>query len=288
MPDGFEIIKKGKDLLLPELQPGWKESHDGYGLITVAATYVVDKQTATEFYRGMQFGTAEAGYNGLKLHKWSISHDNLGTMKVVGDYIGIDGSINEGEHTNCQVSASNGLSSEPLTAHPNFYQMASGYMEVIAGSTYAESDLGPTVVKPDGTKGKSYVGQNGACFERETGGRFIGFVDPQYKTLYGKTNYLSPTTQYSGIMYFQKTSAYVAKFKKMIGTSSLSRNWIGQLPDLLPEYFGSNFVASNGYYQLLMTQVNLEDFGDLVKLSYEIRFSRDGWDDKVYLTATSL
>jgi len=37
-----------------------------------------------------------------------------------------------------------------------------------------------------------------------------------------------------------------------------------------------------------MTQVNLEDFGDLVKLSYEIRFSRDGWDDKVYLTATSL
>ena len=77
----------------------------------------------------------------------------------------------------------------------------------------------------------------------------------------------------------------------MLGTTSLGRNWIGQLPPLLPDYLGgdegSYFIAANGNYQLLLSQVNFEDFGSLVKVSYEIRFAKDGWDPKVYKTATS-
>ena len=86
-------------------------------------------------------------------------------------------------------------------------------------------------------------------------------------------------------MYFEMNNEYVQVFRKMVGRSSNGRNWIGQLPDILPAYIGDEFVASNGNYQLLMSQVNYEDFGNLVKVSYEIRYSKEGWPQLVYPTA---
>lgn len=288
MPKITGLIKTGNTLLSDNdgLLKGWKVTDDGYGLQTLQATWVKDRDfNSSYFTRNLAFPIAT--FTDFKLHKWVISYEDLDYKKVTCDYVSINTLINGGVHTNCQVSSSNGLATENITAHPNFFEIAAGYPEVIAGTTYTESALGPTVTRDDGTKGKSYVGENGACFERSTGGRFIGFVDPTKKTLYGKTSYLAPTTQFSGIMYFKNDSAYIQKFRQMIGTSSLGRNWIGQLPDLLPEYLGGDFIATNGNYQLLMTQVNFEDYGNLVKVSYEIRFSKDGWDPKVYKTATS-
>lgn len=272
------------------LQPGWKITDDGYGLQTLQATYYRDSKAEGGVFRGQTFNAAGQGYEDFKLHKWAIYKEGLDFNKYVCDYVAINPGANdsEGVHTNPQVTQSNGLATENITGHPNFFVKATGYFEgPIAGTTYAESDFGPTVVKPDGSKGKSYIGANGACFERQTGGRFIGFVNPQYKDVYGKTNYLSPTTQFSGIMYFKNNSDYVREFRKMIGRSSNGRNWIGKLPNILPAYFGGDeeFVAANGNYQLLMTQVNYEDFGQLVKVSYEVRYSKEGWPQLVYPTA---
>jgi hypothetical protein len=32
----------------------------------------------------------------------------------------------------------------------------------------------------------------------------------------------------------------------------------------------------------LLSQVNVEDFGIIYKVNYEIRYSKEGWSDKVY------
>lgn len=282
------IVKAGSGLDafgLGTLQPGWKTTDDGYGMQTLQATFVLDSDAGYSPSRNQLFYVP--GYEDFTLHKWTVSHDSLKLTRFSCEYVSINPTVNEGEHSNPQVSSSNGLATENITGHPNFFVKPSSFsVGPIAGTAYAESDLGPTVTKVDGTKGKSYVGDNGACFERETGGRFIGFVDPTYKTLFGKTSYLAPTTQFAGIMYFKQSSPYVEVFRKMIGRSSNGRNWIGRLPDILPEYLGSDFVASNGNYQLLLNQVNFEDFGTLVKVSYDIRYAGEGWEPLVYLTAS--
>lgn len=294
MPKITGLIKTGSPLddftFGAGLQPGWKTTDDGYGLQTLQATYIRDNSQSdfSGVYRGQSFNGGGTAYENFKLHKWSVSHEGLKFDKYVCDYVAINKTCNDsqGMYTNPQVSASNGLATENITAHVNFFTKASGFIEgPIAGTSYAESALGPTVINADGFKGKSYIGANGACFERATGGRFIGFVDPQYKTLFGKTNYLAPTTQFAGIMYFDKASEYVAVFRQMIGRSSNGRNWIGKLPNILPEYIGNEYVAANGNYQLLMTQVNYEDFGNLIKISYEVRYAKEGWPPIVYNTA---
>ena len=55
--------------------------------------------------------------------------------------------------------------------------------------------------------------------------------------------------------------------------------------DLLPSYMGTAYVAGtspNTRNQLLLAQVNVEDFGSLYKVNYEIRYNRDGYVAAVY------
>ena len=280
-------IDIGNSLSDPKLAPGWKLSDDGFGLRTTTATYNADQDTAGfDFNRGEDFPVS--GYEYLKLHKQTAVYNALGVMVQSCDYVGIDPETNGGEWTNPQVGSANGLTSDNITSHPNFFTLADGFFEVIAGTSYAQSDLGPVVslVNPAGQKvsSKSWVGSNGACFERSTGGRFIGFVDPEYPSLFGKTQYLAPTTSFSGHVYVVQTSAKIEAFKTCIGKTSRDRNWGGQLMDIIPEYFGTVFQGPI-YDQLLLSQVNFEDFGLLVKVSFEIRFSKEGWDNKVYISA---
>jgi hypothetical protein len=54
--------------------------------------------------------------------------------------------------------------------------------------------------------------------------------------------------------------------------------------DLLPAYMGSSFTVS-GKNQLLLAQVNAEDYGSLYKVQYEIRYNREGYVASVYANA---
>jgi hypothetical protein len=45
---------------------------------------------------------------------------------------------------------------------------------------------------------------------------------------------------------------------------------------------GTDFTYSD-YNQLLLTQSNVESFGDLYKVTYEVKFSLIGWHTDVYL-----
>ena len=293
----------GNALTTPVQQPGGKLSNDGYGLLT--ATVVWKANTDNDLSVGNRGSTCPINA-ACHAHKFGVTYDNLGVATITVDYIGIDPTVNDGVYTNPQVSTSNGLTSENITTNPNFFDAGGdGYDGVIAGRTYTASPLGPMVEikdvadwvvvnlgnNSDGTpqfgkvgKKQSYIGQNGACFESSNGGRFIGFVDSTFKHLYGKTNYLAPQSSFSGHFYTTEP-AEVQNMLSYLGTTSRDNDWSSVLPPIIPDYAGTTWVSSapNGSFnQLLLSQVNVEDYGNLYKVNYEVRYSVQGWSDKVY------
>lgn len=200
-------ISAGNDLTGLVLQPGWKLTDDGFGLQTISANFTTNNGS-TPFSRGEAFPVEN--YNWLKLHKQTASMNALDIQVITRDYVGIDPSVNSGTMTIPNTSVANGLTSENITSHPNFFETAAPFEYPIAGVGYTESDLGPTVKNAAGKPTKSFIGLNGACFERSTGGRFIGFVDPDFPSLFGKTNYLATTTTYTGVVYLSEVTSVQA------------------------------------------------------------------------------
>ena len=259
------------------LQPGWSIQSDGFGLNTASATFKVNAADAPAInVRGQSF--PKDAYDYLKAHKSSISYDALGLATMRVDYVGIDPDVNSGSMTNPNCSAANGLTSENITAHPNFFEFAGApYLGVIAGAAPYDQDAVDNFA-PNVNGAPAYLGLNGACFEKKNGGRFIGFVNPTYPQYYGKTQYLSPTTSYSGIVYVDDKSS-VEVLVSLIGYSSETRSWstFPLLPDWAPVGTGLFGNPVN-----LLSQVNVEEFGSIYKVTYEIRYSRQGWEIDVY------
>jgi hypothetical protein len=214
----------------------------------------------------------------MKAHKASMVFDSLGILTMRVDYVGIDPEINGGLITNPNCSAANGLTADNITAHPNFFvYQGSPYLGAIAGPAPYTQDA-PNNFAPIVNGKPAYLGLNGACFETVNGGRFIGFVDPAWSMYYGKTSYLAPTTSYSGIMYCSD-DAQVTVLLELLGSSSSTNSW-STFP-LLPSWapVGTGF---NGSPVNLLSQVNVEEFGLIYKINYEIRYSRVGWELDVY------
>jgi hypothetical protein len=294
------IIEKGATLVTPILQPGWTVNSDGFGLNTSTSVFKADTTTNVDSFLTKGNPHPDSAYAYLKLDKWKISWDSLDIATITVDYVGIDTAINSGSRTNPNTSAANGLTTENITTHPNFFASSAGYTGVIAGTSYTQSPLGPLVeiksvddfvtiitgVLPDGSNitakynmKQSYVGNNGACFESSAGGRFIGFVNPAYPSLYGKTNYLATTTSYSGVMY-SKNISDVQALLLLLNTATSTNSWgvFNFLPTWAP--IGSGTVGGNVN---LLSQVNVEEYGSLYKIMYEIRYASRGWDSKVYV-----
>lgn len=282
-------IDTGFDLLEPQIQPGWTVMTDGFGLVTSTVTYKIDQSTNPATYTARGTAFTDPAYSYLKAHKASVSFDNLhyATMKI--DYVGIDPTINGGVMTEANTSVANGLTAENITAHPNFFTAASGYgglplagLPSDFGGAYDDSTLGPPVTVINATTGKPVVvpsceGYNGACFETGAGGRFIGFVDPEYPDIYGKTQYLARTTTYSGTIYTTSQS-YVQALYALLGTATSSNSW--GIFTLIPAW-GPTGAGTYGN-QNLLSQVNVEEYGALYKVLYEIRYSKEGWPPDVY------
>ena len=279
------IVNTGATLEAPILQSGWTVVSDGFGLHTSVSVYKADYTSALTAFLVKGTAHPDEAYSYLKIDKWRISWDALDMATVTVDYVGIDpGAGEEGAtFTQPNISGANGLTSEPLTSHPNFFTnpAAAGFVGTLAGpGPYALSPLGPIVnsktvpTKPQ----QSYVGANGACFESQNGGRFIGFVDPATPSLYGKTNYLATTTSYSGVMY-SSIIANVQAMLALLNSASSTATW-GIFP-LLPAWAPVGTVVGVGHVNLL-SQVNVEEFGSLYKINYEIRYSKTGWSSRVY------
>ena len=276
------IVITGDTLVTPILQSGWTVVSDGFGLHTSVSVYKADYTSALTAFLVKGTAHPDPAYTYLKIDKWRISWDALDMATVTVDYVGIDPSINSGVRTNPNTSSANGLTSEPLTSHPNFFTADPLFAGVIAGAGPYDADtLGPLVQSKTTPKGEptlSFTGLNGACFESENGGRFIGFVDPIYPSFYGKTNYLATTTSYSGVMY-STSLADVQALLALLNTATDTASW--GVFDLLPAWAPIGTVVNIGHVNLL-SQVNVEQFGSLYKINYEIRYSKTGWDDYVY------
>jgi hypothetical protein len=276
------IVNTGNDLVAPILQSGWTVVADGFGLNTSVSVFKGDTTTDVDAFLVKGSAHPDTVYSYLKLDKWRISWDALNVCTITVDYVGIDPAINEGARTNPNTSSANGLTSEPITSHPNFFTHDVSYWAEIAGAgPYTQSSLGPVVnTKTQPIKQtQSYIGYNGACFESATGGRFIGFVDPTYPSLYGKTNYLATTTSYSGVIY-SITLADVQALLALLNSATQTNSW--GIFDLLPAWAPIGTVAGVGHKNLL-SQVNVEQFGSLYKINYEIRYAKNGWSKYVYV-----
>lgn len=272
-------IAKGFNLETEVLQPGYTIQCDGFGLNTCTAKFKGNSIDVSSLdIKGFAFPVTRFNY--LKAHKESVSFDALGIATLTVDFVGIDTTVNGGARTRPNTSVANGLTSENITSHPNFFVAATGYSAAIAGpSPYPESDKGPSVKSANGTPGKSFVSAlKGACFERSTGGRFIGFVDPAFPNYYGKTNYLATTTTYSGTMYVRDVSG-VQALMGLLNTATATNSW--GVFDLIPAW--APVGASGGNNLNLLSQINVEEFGLIYKVMYEIRYSKTGWDKDTYI-----
>jgi hypothetical protein len=295
------LVEKGNNLTAPLIQAGWSVNGDGYGLMTSTTRFKADHTASLTTFTARGNPHPDPAYTFLKIHKYSISWDALGIAVVTIDYVGIDPTFNSGNFTNPEVSAANGLTSENITTNPNFFtDGGDGYGAPIAGAPpFTQSPIGPLVeiknpadyiqVVTGSTvavvnKKQSYLGSNGACFEDVNGGRFIGFVNPANKHFYGKTNYLCPQTTFSGHFYTTQ-AAKVNQALNLLNSTSDNNNWFDKLPNIIPSYAGITWTSSpeNGEYdQLLLSQVNVQDFGSLYKVNYEVRYSVQGWPQEVY------
>jgi hypothetical protein len=288
------IVINGDPLTTALLQPGWTVVNDGFGLNTSTTVYKVDTTFDIDAFAVKGSAHPDPAYSYLKLDKWKISWDMLDIATLTVDYVGIDTAVNSGVRTNPNTSSANGLTTENLTTHPNFFNLDANFTTgPIAGTSYTQSDLGPLVEIKDPadfvtqvisgktiiiSKKQSYIGDNGACFESELGGRFIGFVDPAYPNYFGKTNYLTRTTSYSGVMY-STVLGDVQALLALLNSATATDSW--GIFALLPAWAPIG-VGSGGGNVNLLSQVNVEEFGSLYKIMYEIRYSKVGWDSSVY------
>jgi hypothetical protein len=126
----------------------------------------------------------------------------------------------------------------------------------------------------------AYLGLNGSCFEKPSGGRFIGFVNPTYPQYYGKTQYLAKTTTYSGVMYTTQLTD-VQALLLLLNTATATNSWGAAFP-LLPAWAPVG-VGDFGNNVNLLSQVNVEEYGALYKIMYEIRYAKAGWERDVYI-----
>lgn len=271
------IIATGDPLTSPELQPGMTVNFDGFGLVTSTTRYRADYSYASTGVGARGTAHPDAPFAYLKAAKFVVSFETLELKTITVDYVGIDPSVNSGVRTNPNTSSANGLTAENITTHPNFFVADVNYSSVIAGAGPYTQDS-PNNLAPIVNTKPAYLGANGSCFEKPSGGRFIGFVNPAHPSLYGKTSYLATTTTYSGVIYTTSLSD-VQALLLLLNSATSTRSW--GIFMLLPAWAPIGTASGVGHKNLL-SQVNVEEYGSLYKVLYEIRYAKDGWDSKVY------
>jgi hypothetical protein len=272
-------VDTGNNLTTVLQQPGAKFQEDGYGLATGTIVFkaAITASVGSTINRGS--ACPQGAYNYCKAHKYSVSFEALNIATYSVDYVGIVPSF--GTSTDPQITGSQGLTSENITTHPNFFETASGLG--FSGSPIAGVGTGSlaTPAYPAVTGTSEFEGNNGATFELATGRKFLGFKKAQFKDFYGKTNYLAPQCSLSGVFYTSSTSL-VNNHRNAVGKTSGNGTFAGK--NLVPDYMGTSFTIS-GKNQLLLAQVSFEDFGLLYKVQYELRFNREGYAASVYASA---
>ena len=263
-------ITKGNSLDHLLLQAGWTIEDDGYGLLTVKATFVQSHGNAAGTTGGTgQYAIQSAPRRGdtfpkdsrLSCHRSSTSLNSNGLMVVTAEYVGIA----TGNMTTPEVSGRGATSTEPIATHPVF-----------------KSKIGGSKDSP----------LYGAVFNDDGG--FKEFADVT-KRKYGVKSYFDPAFSISGHFYTKDIVAPKA-LKDSLCTTSSDGQWkniqlVGKLNAVATNVGTSwagimSWAAQDESPQLLLTGVGLEDYGTLYKVSFDITVALDGWDTDIYPYAT--
>ena len=274
-------IEQGNTLSTPLQQPGAKIQGDGYGLLTATIVWKADEAAAINsvINRGSTCPLTSLGT--LTAHKYAISYDALDIATITVDYVGIDSTFYSGARTEPQITGSQGLTSENITAHPNFFSLATGFSGAPIAGVGSGTLAAPVYTAKTVTGGTEYQGNNGSRFQEQSGNKFLGFKVAEFNGYYGKTNYLAPQTSFSGHFY-TTSDANVTGIRDRVGKTS-GTNQFNSIK-LVPDYVGTTFVNGTKH-QLLLAQVSFEDFGTLYKVQYEVRYNREGYEPATYAPA---
>ena len=279
------LVNTGDILTAKFVQPGGVYQTDGYALLTGKATYIVDRSVGGTAVVG---GQVHPQYSNMFVHKFTLTRGALSLDTIDADYVGVDTAAAGGDITRPNVTASHGLTSEHITTHPNFFGPSTGFTTAIAGTgtTFAASTIN-TDYKVGGVFGAHFKGT------ATNAGGFVGFLDSstaakQY--YYGKTNYLAPTTSFSGCVYTTNVGK-VTTLRDNVGKTS-GTNSFGTGCKLLPDHIGTTWTATvkgSSRDTIMLSQVSFEDYcvqpdgvPKIFKINYEIRFNREGYPAEVY------
>lgn len=260
-------VTKGDSLNSLVLQPGWTVENDGYGLLTCTATYIVSHgNDAGTQGGGVSYAVGMAPKRGdlfpkdtrLKCHRSSSSLNSNGIMVITAEYIGIA----SGNMTTPQSSARGSITTEPIATHPAFVPKIGG--------------------KKDSPK-------FGAEFEDD--GAFKRFATADNRK-YGVKSYYSPTFSFSGFFYTSDIKV-AKKLADVTCCSSSDGQWKNiQLLDGLNGLGGDGKITSGAWSapdespQLLLTGIGVEYYGTVIKVTFDILGSLDGYDTDIYPYAT--
>jgi hypothetical protein len=279
------LVSTGNPLTTKLLQPGGTYQTNGYGLITGRATFYVNSAQSGS---AVVPGQVHPSYTDLFVHKYVLTKGALELDTIEADYVGINSFL--GDTTRPEVTASNGLTSEHIVTHPNFFGPSAGFSTAIAGNgtTFTASTINPDY-KVGGVFGAHFKGT------ATNAGGFVGFLDSSTSAkqyFYGKNQYLAPTTSFSGCIY-TKSAANLTALRDALGKSSATNSFAGV--KLIPDHIGTTWTVSikgETRSTLLLSQVNFEDYcvtpsGTplIYKINYEIRFNREGYPSEVYASA---
>ena len=261
-------VSKGNQLNDLALQPGWTIEEDGFGLLTSRLIFVTtqstdDGQTGITFLDKVPAkGVVHPKDSRLRCHRASTTIGSNGLATITAEYIG----ISKGNMTQCEVSGRGNMSTEPITTHPDFV-----------------SKIGGTADSP----------LNGAQFN--TTGLFVGFAysgeaASRFANKEGVRSYLNPGFGVSGHFYTSDIGI-ARKLKDSVGKTSGSGKFAGV--QLLGGLGSLSAQTSDSWYgewttdpgelnQLMLTGIAIEFFGNLIKLSYDINYAKDGWDTDIY------
>lgn len=253
-------VNKGNPLTTIKIQPGWTIEDDGFGLLTARVTYIVSQDS--EYGASGSSVVSKAPKRGdffendprLVCHRASSSVNKNSLQVITAEYVGIA----NGNKTMVQVTGRGATTTEPISRHPSFV-----------------SKIGGTPADP----------KNGAVFNAED--IFTGFGDTSNRK-YGLKSYYSPTFSITSTFYTSDISVAGSLKDKQCCSSSTGK-WAGvdllaDFNSLAPSWGGiiPYWIAKDESPQLLLTNVSIEPYGALLKVTCDILVAVDGLDTDVY------
>lgn len=281
------------------LQEGYAIDDDSYGLFTGTCVFEIDTSKVapnSEDIPNPGDPHPDARYNFMFADKRKRVFGSGSKVRVSVTYVGVYTQSDYGEGivyvTYPQATGNDGTSTEPVENHPHFWKaVMNGDDPVYGGDPIAGVGTGttspiapifPASTRPQQPQDKNtyYQGNHGSLFVDAAGSRFVAFANPAFPKFYGKKSYLARVTSWSGVIY--TTSTAVMNDIRNKNSSTLTTNKVNGIR-ILPDYYGSTFVAEDGTPQLLLTNVSTERYSSVVyKITYTIRYNFDGFPTEIY------